>query len=175
MIRVSVKRTEARGGGLKGVARELPGALKRAVQLATLLVWSDARSRTNWNEAGHGAGPQLITKGKNKGLPKKLSVRKLAALGHPAPPPGPLRIITGMLLRSIGQRTEAITRGTKGVVGSALVYARIHELGGGNTGARPYLGPALERRRADVLARISGAVRSATTPGVAWDQQPVGK
>ena len=38
-------------------------------------------------------------------------------------------------------------------VGSDLEYARIHELGGGNTPARPYLTPALEKINSDGTVR----------------------
>jgi len=151
-------------------AKRLPNEVRKRVVEATLLVWADARDRANW------AG---------RDDPKPLR------------PPGPLRAISGMLMRSIARRVEPTETGAKGIVGTALAYARIHELGGeiamparsflgiakgAKTGrgrkakrsisrrsfsahtikipARPYLGPALERKRAKALEIIGSATET---------------
>ena len=49
---------------------------------------------------------------------------------------------TGTLRRSIGVNRRGLPFYID--VGSDVEYARIHELGGGNIRARPYLSPALE-------------------------------
>lgn len=168
---------------LRGSAAAIRTELRSAIKVATMDVWQDARNRSRW------------------------------AAGNPTPlePPGPLRALTGMLLRSIAQRVVATQAGARGVVGSNLAYARIHELGGTITQgartqlplakgaktrkgkkfkgvklfgrrkrvglsartfgartitipARPYLGPALERRRANVNALMRGAITRALQP-----------
>lgn len=170
---------------LRGSSQRIRVELRAAIKASTMEVWADARARNNWS----------------------------AGEARPLPPPGPLRALTGMLLRSIAQRVVATETGARGVVGSNLAYARIHELGGtiqqaarsqlplakgaltragkkfkgvklfGSRGrqdlgartfgartisipARPYLGPALERRRAAVNERMRGAIRAALTPEV---------
>lgn len=83
-----------------------------------------------------------------------------------------LRVRSGRLRSSIIGRAEQ--RGTEiiGVVGSNVIYARIHELGGrAGRGhrtiipARPYLKPAMEEKREEILKLIDSAVHTAVESG----------
>lgn len=73
--------------------------------------------------------------------------------GPPNPPPGPLISRTGTLRRSIRVDDVGLPRFVD--VGSDLVYAGVHELGGQatRTPARPFLQPAADKI-APQLARI---------------------
>lgn len=81
-------------------------------------------------------------------------------------PGNTLRIITGNLVDSINQEVNELSDGEiEGVIGSALPYARIQEVGGmaGRNLAtyippRPYLGPALERQEQTIVALIQQAI-----------------
>ena len=70
-------------------------------------------------------------------------IQRSAPTGAPAnPPPGPLISRTGTLRRSIRVDRSGIPRYVD--VGSDLVYAAVHELGGRHTQPRPFLAPALQ-------------------------------
>lgn len=118
----------------------LDDAQKRGVTRATMIVWRDVRSAENWASRDEAVKD----------------------------PPGPLRSIHGSagLLGSIAQTVEKRGGDWTGVVGTKKVYGRIHEQGGEagprarrvQIPARPYLGPALERKRAEVLEALKVVV-----------------
>lgn len=176
---------------LRQRAGQLAEGIRRAVEAATEYVWSDARDTRNWSTF-EGAGPRYH----GRKIGKRLSVAAKASLYKPNPPPGPLRKLSGRLANSITKRVIGFAGGWRGVVGTAVDYARVHELGGtiqqpprsylGHAAgdalrsgrkarrpmsrrtfgartihipARPYLGPALERRRDAVLERLAQPVR----------------
>jgi hypothetical protein len=79
----------------------------------------------------------------------------------PNPPPGPLGIRTGNLRRDV-VAVPAVGGGAQWIValaaGANVPYAGIHEFGG-STGkamipARPYMTPALEKSKDDILALV---------------------
>lgn len=91
-----------------------------------------------------------LAAGMNNGFKKalKLSVTKymVGGGGEPNPPPGPLKIRSGRLRRSVAvfpsraEGTDIIIGGLQ-AGGGSVAYARIHEEG---PRARPYLEPALK-------------------------------
>lgn len=167
MVTIEIRSTGFREAAKKmlGRATALDREMKTAVNAAALAVWSDARDRKNW--AGILDNPKPRASQFDQKKLKRLSIKKASRLGRPLPPPGPLRVLTGMLLRSYARRVEKRGNTYVGIVGSRLKYARPHELGGTwmargrliKMPKRPVLGPALDRQRTKVLRMLGDAVR----------------
>lgn len=115
--------------------------------------------------------PIGIAKGMNKGFKQalRLSVTKYMVGGGrsapPLPPPGPLRIRTGNLRRTVAvfpsrvSGSDVVIGGLK-AGGATVAYAPVHEFGGSRIQARPYLEPALRDAIPDILREAAkGAAR----------------
>lgn len=155
---------------LRGRADRLNVELKRAVTEAGTVVFRDARDPANWSSAMGLPGAEALAIAAIRG-PKALargSIKARAALGRPLPPPGPLRMIEGFRGGLVGSITLQVVQrwdAWAAVVGSHMVYARIHELGGGGVRpgypARPFLAPALARKAEQARALIRAGVARA--------------
>lgn len=85
---------------------------------------------------------------------------------------GQVGVITGTLRRSI--KTNVIKEGTRtrAIIGSNVIYARIHEFGGQagrgrsvRIPARPYIGPAITDNETEIKNIIQRAIRKEINKG----------
>ena len=113
--------------------------------------------------------PAATTRGFNKGLrfAHRLSVTKFMVGGGKFapvnPPPGPLRIRSGDLRRTVAtipvRPKGNIFEGGLMAGGPKAPYGPVHELGGKFISARPYLGPALEAATPIILRDIDNELQ----------------
>lgn len=84
---------------------------------------------------------RAILKGMREGM-FYIEVKSKELFGKPGRP----RVITGHLRRSIMSKVEQVKNKFKGIIGSNVVYAAVHEFGHKrmNIPARPYIGPAIK-------------------------------
>ena len=72
-----------------------------------------------------------------------------------------LNVREGRLWGSITHDMQGRGMSIRGRIGTPVIYGRIHELGGGNIPARPYLRPAVTGKSAQLRSRFAQEMRKA--------------